>query len=154
MMTADHAAVDRVGFAAWQSSDAFKGIDLDSDVIERTRQAFAVFPAETDAEVHVAELDGIVVGWGARDRAPDYISDLWVDPAHQGRGIGKALIERLCERIRADGHENVRIDTQGRNTGGIRLYERCGFSITWRGIEHSKSMGIDLEKVHLEKPLS
>lgn len=153
MTTADHAAVVTVGFAAWLSSDAFKGVALSEEVIGRTRRAFVVFPVETDAEVYVAELGRKVVGWGARDRAPDYISDLWVDPGCQGKGIGRSVIEHLCEHIRADGHASVRIDTQGRNTGGIRLYERCGFVITWRGIEYSQSMGIELEKVHLEKSL-
>jgi [ribosomal protein S18]-alanine N-acetyltransferase len=129
-------------------------MELTRDIVERTRQAFADFPGEADVEVHVAEFEGKVVGWGARDRAPDYISDLWVLPDQQGKGIGKALIERLCERIRAGGHTNVRIDTHGSNTGALRLYERCGFVIVWRGIEHSKSMGVDLEKVHMKKLLT
>ncbi|MFC5755522.1 GNAT family N-acetyltransferase [Rhizobium sp. GCM10022189] len=38
--------------------------------------------------------------------------------------------------------------------GAIRLYERCGFSIIWHGIEFSERMGASLEKVHLEKRLT
>ncbi|MBW6420339.1 GNAT family N-acetyltransferase [Rhizobium sp. XQZ8] len=153
MTTADHPAVVSTGFAAWLSSDAFKGVDLGVDVVERTRKAYADFPPQTRAEVYVADLDGEVIGWGARDGAPNYISDLWVHPDHQGKGAGKALLLHICDLIRSEGHDKATLHTQANNTGGIRLYERCGFVIVWRGMEHSKSMGIDLEKVHLEKLL-
>jgi [ribosomal protein S18]-alanine N-acetyltransferase len=45
------------------------------------------------------------------------------------------------------------IHTHARNAGAIRLYQRCGFSIVWRGMEYSKSMGVNLEKIHMEKAL-
>jgi ribosomal-protein-alanine N-acetyltransferase len=154
MTVADHHVVGEVGFAAWKSSDAIKGVALTSDVMERTRKAYDRFAAETQGEVLLAELDGRIVGWCGRDGAPNYISDLWVLPDHQGRGIGRTLVLRACERIAADRHRTVTIHTHAKNDGAIRLYQRCGFVIAWRGIEYSKSMGVDLEKVHLEKPLS
>ncbi len=154
MTVADHLVVGEVGFAAWSSSDAFKGVDLATDVLERTRKAYDAFAGETRGDVWLAELDGEVVGWSARDGAPDYISDLWVLPECQGRGIGKALVLFMIERIKAEGRATARIHTHARNAGAIRLYQRCGFSIVWRGIEYSKSMGMDLQKVHLEQSLT
>jgi ribosomal-protein-alanine N-acetyltransferase len=153
MTVADHIVVGEVGFAAWTSSDAFKGVDLTPDVIERTRKAYETFAPETEAEVWIAELAGKVVGWCAREGSPNYISDVWVLPDCQGRGIGRALVLHACERIRAEGHQTATIHTHARNAGAVRLYERCGFTIVWRGIEPSKSMGVDLEKIHLAKPL-
>jgi [ribosomal protein S18]-alanine N-acetyltransferase len=154
MTVADHQVVGEVGFAAWKSSDAFKGMDLAPEVIERTREAYDSFAPQTQAEVWIAELDGEVVGWCARDGAPNYISDVWIRPDHQGRGIGRALVEHVSERIAAEGHATATIHSHARNAAAIRLYERCGFSIVWRGIEPSKSMGMDLEKVHLQKSLT
>lgn len=154
MTVADHHVVGEVGFAAWQSSDAFRNVELSADVLERTRKAYEIFAGETKGDVWLAELDGKVVGWSARDGAPNYISDLWVLPDHQGRGIGKALVLDAIARIKAEGHLTATIHTHGRNAGAIRLYQRCGFGIVWRGIEYSKSMGIDLEKVHLEQSLA
>ncbi|WJH39719.1 GNAT family N-acetyltransferase [Aliirhizobium terrae] len=153
MTAADHIVVGEVGFAAWKSSDAFRGMDLAPEVIERTRKAYESFAPQTQAEVWIAEIDGEVVGWSAREGAPNYISDVWIRPDHQGRGIGRALIEHASERIASEGHATATIHTHARNAGALRLYQRCGFSIVWRGIEPSKSMGVDLEKVHLEKPL-
>lgn len=129
MTVADHAAVGETGFAAWKSSDAFRGVDLAPEVVERTRKAYETFASETGADVWLADLDGEVVGWSARDGAPNYISDIWVSPAHQGRGIGRVLVLHAVECIRAEGHATASIHTHARNAGAIRLYERCGFSI-------------------------
>ncbi|MGO7032966.1 GNAT family N-acetyltransferase [Rhizobium ruizarguesonis] len=151
---ADHKTVGAVGFAAWAASDAFEDSYLDPDVITRVRHEFAIFPEETKGEIFVAERDGTIVGWGARENHPNYVSDLWVHPEQHGRGAGRALLLHLCELMAAEGLATARLDTHARNQGAIRLYERCGFTIVWRGREFSKSMGVELEKVHLEKRLA
>ena len=153
MIIADHHVVGEVGFAAWSASDAFEESYLDPEVVVRVKHEFAIFPSEGGAEIHVAELDGEIVGWGARENAPNYVSDLWVRPDRQGRGVGRSLLLHLCDVIAAEGLRTVRLDTHANNFGAIRLYERCGFAIVWRGFEHSKAMGVELEKVHLEKML-
>ncbi len=153
MTVADHHVVGEVGFAAWKSSDAFDDAYLDPEVITRVAKEFAIFPTSTQGDVHVAELGGEVVGWAARDSARDYISDAWVEPQCQGRGVGRTLVQHLLDLIASEGHVLARIHTHGKNVGAIRLYERCGFAIVWRGMEFSKSMGVDLEKVHLQKSL-
>jgi ribosomal-protein-alanine N-acetyltransferase len=151
---ADLQTVGVVGFAAWAASDPYEDSYRDSDIIERVRQEFATFANTTAAEIVVAELNGEIVGWGARENAPNYISDLWVHPAHQGKGIGKALLLHLCELMKSEGLDTARLDTHAKNNGAIRLYKRCGFAIIWHGIEFSKSMGVPLEKVHLQKQLA
>ncbi|EJC79092.1 acetyltransferase [Rhizobium leguminosarum bv. trifolii WSM2297] len=154
MAAADHEAVGAVGFAAWAASDAFETSYRDPGVIVKVRHEFDVFPHETKGEIFVAERHKAIVGWGARENDPNYISDLWVHPDHQGRGVGRALVLHLCELMANEGLATVRLDTHARNEGAIRLYERCGFAIVWRGREFSKSMGVPLEKVHLEKRLA
>ncbi|MBW9053406.1 GNAT family N-acetyltransferase [Rhizobium mesosinicum] len=142
-----------VGFAAWAASNAFEASYRDPAVIDRVKQEFAIFPDETAGEIFVAELDRGIVGWGARENNPNYISDLWVHPDHQGKGIGKALLLYLCELMKGQGLETARLDTHAKNSSAIRLYERCGFKIIWHDIEFAKSMGVPLEKVHLQKQL-
>lgn len=154
MTIADHLVVGEVGFAAWKSSDAFDAVYLDPEVIERVGHEFAIFAENTSGDVHVAELEGVIVGWTGRDNARDYISDVWVHPDHQGRGVGGALVLHILSVIAAEGHLLARLDTHASNANAIRLYERCGFEIVWRGIEFSRSMNVDLEKVHMEKRLA
>ena len=151
---ADRDAVGFVGFAAWRAGEAFDAAYLDSCVIERVRSEFESFATSPTGDVVVAEIDGDVVGWGACDAKPHHISDLWVNPAWQGKGIGKALIGHFLDRMRAEGLPLATIDTHANNRNAIGLYERCGFQIVWRGIEWSEIMKVDLEKVKLEQKLS
>ncbi|SCB56885.1 ribosomal-protein-alanine N-acetyltransferase [Rhizobium aethiopicum] len=150
---ADHEAVGVVGFAACAAADAFEDSYRDPEVIAKVQHEFAVFPHQAQAEIFVAELDAEIVGWGAREGEPNYMSDLWVHPDHQGKGVGRALLLHCCELMAAEGLATARLDTHARNAGAIRLYEHCGFTIIWHGIEFSKSMGVPLEKVHMEKRL-
>jgi ribosomal-protein-alanine N-acetyltransferase len=154
MHEADRDAVGLVGFAAWRSSDAFDDNYLDPVVIERVRGEFDSFAKAVTGNVVVAEINGAIAGWGARDATPHYISDLWVDPIWQGKGIGAALIHYFLDRMRAEGLPLATIGTHAKNRAAIRLYERSGFEIVWRGMEWSDSMKVELEKVKLERRLS
>lgn len=153
MAGADHQGVGEIGFAAWKSSAAGEAGFDDPVVIEAARKAFFDYPAEAKGDVAIAELGSRVVGWGARENEPDSISDIWIDPACQGRGIGSALVRYFVERIAADGFRVAKIHTRATNGGAIRLYERAGFSIVWRGERFDAQLGIPLEKAHLEKRL-
>ncbi|KRB53163.1 acetyltransferase [Rhizobium sp. Root708] len=151
MTVADHPMVGEVGFAAWKSGSTEEAAFSQDHVVERARVAFLDYAATAKGDVAVAELEGRIVGWGAREYEPDCISDIWIDPAHQGGGIGFALVSYFIERIAADGFRAAKIDTRATNTRAIRLYERAGFSIVRRGQTFDQELGISLEQVHLEK---
>ncbi|WP_454849270.1 N-acetyltransferase family protein [Rhizobium binxianense] len=153
MTAADHDAVGLVGFAAWQSSGALDRNFADPGIVEAARREFLAYPPTAKGEVVIAELDGRVVGWVAREGDPGYVSDLWVSPDRQRRGVGASLIGFLCGRMRSEGLRLVRLDTHANNIPAIGLYEKLGFGIVWRGIEFQKSLQIYVEKVHLEKAL-
>ncbi len=153
MTLADHHMVGEVGFAAWKCGSTEEAAFNEADVIERAREAFHNYPAAAKGDVAVAELDGRVVGWGARENEPDCISDIWIDPAYQGHGIGSALVRYFIKSIAGDGFRVAKIDTRAINARAIRLYERAGFSIVWHGETFDPELGISLQKVHLEKHL-
>ena len=153
MKEADRIAVGLVGFAAWKSSSAFEGAYLDPVVIERVRGEFEGFAAETQYDIAIAETDGALAGWGARAGAPDYISDIWIDPDFQGRGIGRALVDHFLDQMRSSHIPVAKIATHAKNINAIRLYERCGFQIVWRGTQWSETMQVELHKVRLERIL-
>ena len=153
MTVADHIVVGEVGFAAWLSNIGGEEVFSDPEIVAAARRAFVDYPASAKGDVAVAEIGGKVVGWGGREDAPDYISDLWVDPAFQGRGVGAALLAHFLDAISRDGFSIARIDTRATNAGAIRLYERAGFSIVSRGFERDASLGVDLEMVKLEMHL-
>ena len=53
-----------------------------------------------------------------------------VDPAHAGKGVGRALGAAALERARADGYRamqfNAVVET---NTGAVRLWQSLGFTV-------------------------
>jgi GNAT superfamily N-acetyltransferase len=61
-----------------------------------------------------------------RGRHGIYLEDLFVEPDHRGRGIGKALIERLAGRCRAEGLPRLEWGVFDWNTPSIAFYRRIG----------------------------
>ncbi|MCB9840863.1 MAG: GNAT family N-acetyltransferase [Phycisphaeraceae bacterium] len=57
-----------------------------------------------------------------------------VDPAYQGRGLGRLLIDAVEQRVRAAAGRKVYIETSSlpRYTPTQRFYERCGYILEAR----------------------
>ncbi|SFM65941.1 Ribosomal protein S18 acetylase RimI [Ectothiorhodospira mobilis] len=58
-----------------------------------------------------------------------WLHKLYVLAEHQGRGAGRALIERACADAAAAGHRLMLLRVNRENTRAIRAYQRCGFSL-------------------------
>ena len=53
-----------------------------------------------------------------------------VDPAHAGRGVGRALAEHVVERARADGYRAMQFNAvASTNTVAVALWRSLGFEI-------------------------
>ncbi len=65
-----------------------------------------------------------------------YLEEVYVAPAHRGRGIGRALLESVLEVARAQGATRIDLGTSETDTAAIGLYESCGFS----NLEHGAKM--------------
>jgi GNAT superfamily N-acetyltransferase len=83
---------------------------------------------------HVAEVDGEVVGtalwflnfstWTGRHGI--YLEDLYVRPAHRGRGLGKALLAALARECVERGYTRLQWWVLDWNTPSIEFYESLG----------------------------
>ncbi|WP_192579213.1 GNAT family N-acetyltransferase [Dyadobacter aurulentus] len=58
-----------------------------------------------------------------------YIDCVNVRPDHQGRGIGKKLIQAFCEKAASSGYARVGLIVDQVNPEAKRLYEKLGFKI-------------------------
>lgn len=92
----------------------------------------AVLDAEPE-HVDVALVEGRVAGWVCTRLHPEdrmgEIHLLAVDPDHQRQGVGRALMEHACQRIRAAGLSMVMVET-GDDPGHAPArasYEEAGF---------------------------
>ncbi|RAY16012.1 GNAT family N-acetyltransferase [Actinomadura craniellae] len=57
------------------------------------------------------------------------IQGLAVDPAEQGRGVGRALLEAACAEAARQGAWRVTLRVLSGNTSARRLYESAGFVV-------------------------
>ncbi|SNS11845.1 L-amino acid N-acyltransferase YncA [Geodermatophilus saharensis] len=83
----------------------------------------------------VAERDGVVVGFGRADVTTGEVALLYVDPAGQGRGTGRALLGAVVDLLRRAGWQRARLRTEERNTGPRCFYERAGWCPTGEVLE-------------------
>jgi ribosomal protein S18 acetylase RimI-like enzyme len=76
-----------------------------------------------DSEVHVAEQTGHVLGFvGTRG---NFITWLFVHPAHRRQRIAENLLRHVLERLRGV----ITLNVAKLNQPALRLYERLGFTI-------------------------
>ena len=108
----------------------------------------------------VAELDGIVAGFGSlspfRDRAAygGTVEDsLYVDPAHQGRGLGRALLRELVRLADAHGFHTVIGRIVGGHEVSIALHAGCGFETVGVEREVGRKFGRWLDVVVMQRML-
>jgi aminoglycoside 6'-N-acetyltransferase len=103
--------------------------------------------AEPGVHPYVIELDGVVIGWiqWQAEDDPDYRHasiDVYVDPAHHGRGIGSDAVGALARHIFvAHGHHRITIDPAADNAAAIRCYTKVGFRPV--GVTRSSERGLD-----------
>lgn len=149
----DADALGMVGFAAWAQS-AF-GIDDDGRA-DRTKLLgeFSLYYSENPDGILVAEdRDGTLMGWGAHEEGY-VVSDLWVGPHAQGKGVGAALLAALEEVIALNSFNHVELETYAGNAGAVRFYARQGYEPIWRGMKFSASLNYELDKIRFRKLLS
>ncbi|WP_435347231.1 GNAT family N-acetyltransferase [Haloarchaeobius sp. HRN-SO-5] len=117
-------------------ADAEFDAELDDDLTD-----VAASYLDADGEFLVGTVDGRVVAMGAfrppgdRVRAvfdglPDGTAELKrmrVDPAHQRRGHGQAVLDELERRAADRGYETLVLDVTERQDAARRFYETNGF---------------------------
>ena len=80
-------------------------------------------------EVTVAELDGEIAGLVVVgvDEEGFLLENVAVDPAHQGAGIGRALLEHAEGEARRAGYDSIHLYTHELMSENLALYERIGY---------------------------
>src|SRR6266704_6294910 len=125
--------------AALRIWERVKGIEIaEGD----DRESVAQFLARNPGLSRVA-TDGsaiIAVALCGHDGRRGHIYHLAVDPAYQGRGLGKRLLNECLEGVRRAGLKRVIIMVSDDNRRGGEFWKRRG----WEEIPGAIAMGIDL----------
>lgn len=143
-------ALGAIGFAAWAASE-FATHDAGRVNSAALLADFEKLGTEQPQTILVAELNGQIAGWGAREDGNQYISDLWVRPEFQGRGVGTELLAALEAEIAELGYVQVELETMAGNSRAIGFYEAHGYVVAWRGQKFSSSLGYAIDKVRMNK---
>jgi GNAT superfamily N-acetyltransferase len=120
--------------ALWDGYNAFYGragaTALSEDITRSTWERFS----RSDEPVHalVAEDAGRLVGLAhylfhrSTTRLTDvcYLQDLFTEPSVRGQGVGRQLIQAVCEAAREAGSGRVYWQTQATNEAGRALYDK------------------------------
>ena len=101
-----------------------------------------LFGEKPVAEAMVAEADGRVIAFALYftnfstflARPGLYLEDLYVQPAHRAKGVGKALLTRLAGLAAERGYGRFEWSVLDWNANAIRFYERMGATVLpdWR----------------------
>jgi phosphinothricin acetyltransferase len=107
--------------------------------------------------VIVAEIDGVVVGWGSlspfhtRAAFARTVEDsLYIHPDFHRRGLGRALLTELIKRGRALGHHVIIAAISGDQQPSIALHQQFGFTDGGRLHEVGHKFGRWMDLVYLQ----
>ena len=78
---------------------------------------------------YAIERDGALVGTVRLSVAGEWggVYGFAVDPAQQGKGIGRDVLARVCRILRADGRSRVTLEVETENDNALHLYTSSGF---------------------------
>jgi N-acetylglutamate synthase-like GNAT family acetyltransferase len=75
------------------------------------------------------------------------LDNVAVAPAHQGRGLGRCLLEYAEAEARRQGFDSIHLYAQEIMTENLALYRRIGY------VEYDRRVEFGLHRVYLRKPL-
>ena len=114
--------IDNDALKALYNSVGWTGYTKDIGVLRKA--------IEGSSHVVVVEEDGKLIGLAralSDDATMMYIQDILVHPAHQGKGIGKALVNALLERYR---HVRQKVLLTDARPQQLQFYAALGFKNT------------------------
>jgi ribosomal-protein-alanine N-acetyltransferase len=140
-----------IGLRAW--AKAIAGLADVAGMQSAAERAFIDFLTEHWLSVVLIEDENRICGWGARENHDDTISDLWIDPGAQGRGLGKALLADMEQRMVAEGFDVANARTHAQNASAVTFFQGAGYRVKWLSTAYSQKLDRDMEFIGLSKQL-
>lgn len=151
---ADAQAIGQVQVACWQQRLNSWAPEWFVQNFKADEQAakYAGRIADPSYTVLVAEVEGQVVGFASSKRNESepltfshQIGALYVNPAHEGQGLGSTLLQNLLERDVQHEGKSLVVWTFRDNLRARRVYEACGGQL----LPHTEAADMDLDIPHV-----
>lgn len=136
------------------------GIATGNATFETSAPDWPAWDASHLAEHRLVAVDdtGVVAGWAALSPVSDRCAysgvaenSVYVAPTHQGRGVGRLLLQELVRRTEATGIWTIQTGIFPENTASVRLHEQCGFRIVGRRERIGQLHGVWRDTLFLER---
>jgi N-acetylglutamate synthase len=111
--------------ALWQATEGITLREADS------RDAILAYVARNPGLSFVARDGAVVAGavLAGTDGRRGYLQHLAVAPSHRGRGVGRALAERVVEALSAAGIAKCHLMVRQENERAKRFWEHLGWTV-------------------------
>lgn len=130
-------------------ADALAAGALRAPDLEGTRRQLRDwFQPESEFETHVVIVDGAPIAhFTVRGHQ---LVHLFIEPGHQGMGLGSHLLAQAEARIAVAGHRECELHARTDNVRALAFYQRAGWTMTDRLI-HTDEHGISYDEHVLVK---
>jgi phosphinothricin acetyltransferase len=164
--------VEKVVIRLAERRDAAAIRDIYNHYVTESTALFDMVPRTLDEQVQwlddhagghpavVAEIGGEIVGFGSLSRfrsRPAYATtvedSVYLRPGHQGRGIGRRLLEEIVRLAALHGFHAVIARITDGNEASIGLHARCGFEVVGTEREVGRKFGRWLDVVEMQRML-
>ena len=106
------------------------GIEFDVEAMVKSDLSDTEKFHPPDGRFYLAECDGTAAGVGCLQKLKDGVGEIqrmYVLPAFRGKGVGRAIVNRLIDDARSIGYRRLRLESMGFLTGAHTLYRSVGF---------------------------
>jgi GNAT superfamily N-acetyltransferase len=126
---ADAPAISRIVFEAFKSIADRHNFPLDFPSLEAAQGLARLFINHPKIRGVAAEVDGKIIGSNFIDERDEIrgIGPITIDPAFQGRGAGRKLMQAILEM--GKGASGIRLVQDAFNTVSMPLYASLGFEV-------------------------
>lgn len=136
---------DIPALVAIYAADEFgHGDSTDPALLPAYRAAFATIAASSAETLHVAEINGVIVGTfqtlmtvtlTGQGTLSMIVEAVQTHPDHRGKGIGAKMMAFCIEDARRRGAKVIQLTSNAARTDAHRFYERLGFTKSHAGFK-------------------
>jgi len=148
---ADAPILSAIGLLAWEEASAAIGVT--EELRGNARVAFESFTQSAWGAITLAECDGAIAGWAARENFDDTITDFWIAPSFQRRGIGSQLLIEVERQITERGFASAKLESHSQNEAAVSFFCKHGYRVSWLSVKYLQKLDREVQSIGLEKQL-
>ncbi|KZL09438.1 Mycothiol acetyltransferase [Pseudovibrio axinellae] len=147
----DIPQIGTVGLASWERGIAPHVPQAAHDTMNET--SFKDFASACLDQIVVAVNKERVLGFIATENSDNFITDLWIDPECESKGLGSALVSETERRIAARGYNTAEISVLAQNERALSLYHHMGYEEVERAKKFHEKLNCEISYIKLRKHL-